>query len=745
MSSLSQQLTAIERWIDSATGKPVFSRNTAENVESRTVAAAELFHENFYPTIKAASDAFGVPYLRLRSRIRGHHPVARNGGNRTLLGPEEEQEILCWAHRRITQGHHIQRRALQHHANAILKAKGVKATASRTWAWRFLKRWDGFFHCRKSATRDAKRKAMEDRARIEAFFNGWFTFLRDHDIPLEAISANGRSIPSFLILPGVNIPVRWVDNDLDDNTIITTSPKGYINDIIAIEWIKHFEQHTRPASGKRVLLMDGCDNHFTDEIFHFCSNHGIELFPLPPHLTHCLQPLDVGVFGPYKHWHQQVLYREIADGATDFNKTDFLYHLQEIRNRTFKKATILSAWEKCGLFPFDPNVVLDKLQDALSSLTQEIDESELPGFINPTVEPNKAEEEYYNDTDDYLAGAGRRTEGVISPSQLTPTLRTPRQRRQFDWNDATTPRLSIVEIRQYERYVKLRMEASMISYLPMTPTVSRVHEKACKAANTLAINGITAIAEMRRLEEKQLKRAARQERTQIVGKYGPLSVGDARLRVARDEYRRRAAQEEEDRRMKKKAAREEATFVKRWNRDCRGMVRYSITKTKPRQHAEQGGWLKSDRRAYLDSAKLMCSCYRFIRELRYLRDDHDALEQWCDEPQRRRGAYRRWLHTEPLKRPRPGGNAFTWPDYYDDNVIQAASALVVQESQDRADQRQALSFEADGLEITAIEVVSSGGGEFEVIKEEGDIGDVIQCSLPLPQRRNGDSIMISDN
>ncbi|KAM4067891.1 DDE superfamily endonuclease [Hirsutella rhossiliensis] len=154
---------------------------------------------------------------------------------------------------------------------------------------------------------------------------------------------------------------------------ITTSPKGYVNDILALEFIDHFERHTRPQvpEEERLVLMDGCENHFTYEL----------LFPLPPHVTHLLQPLDVGVFGPYKHWHQQVLYREIANGATNFNKTDFLFHLQEMRNRTFKRPTILSAWEKSGLFPFNPSVVLDQLQDALSSLTDSVRERELLGSL----------------------------------------------------------------------------------------------------------------------------------------------------------------------------------------------------------------------------------------------------------------------------------------------------------------------------------------------------------------------------
>jgi hypothetical protein len=120
---------------------------------------------------------------------------------------------------------------------------------------------------------------------------------------VEAVSATGKSIPTFLIIPGTNIPVYFIQNDLEDDIVITMSEKGYITDIIALEWIKHFELHTRPDDPieKRVLLLDSCENHFTEELVHFCFQHNIEVFPLPPKVTHLLQPLDVGVFQLYKH------------------------------------------------------------------------------------------------------------------------------------------------------------------------------------------------------------------------------------------------------------------------------------------------------------------------------------------------------------------------------------------------------------------------------------------------------------
>jgi hypothetical protein len=88
------------------------------------------------------------------------------------------------------------------------------------------------------------------------------------------------------------------------------------------------------------------------------------------------------MFSSYKHWHQEVLQREIADGATDFNKADFLFHLQEIRSKTTKRSTIISSWKKTGIHPFNPSAVLDHMVDPLSSLSLEAVEADLPGYIS---------------------------------------------------------------------------------------------------------------------------------------------------------------------------------------------------------------------------------------------------------------------------------------------------------------------------------------------------------------------------
>ena len=51
----------------------------------------------------------------------------------------------------------------------------------------------------------------------------------------------------------------------------------------------------------RMLILDGHGSHLTMEFMDYCWDHKIVPFLLPPHLTHLLQPCDVGIFQPIKH------------------------------------------------------------------------------------------------------------------------------------------------------------------------------------------------------------------------------------------------------------------------------------------------------------------------------------------------------------------------------------------------------------------------------------------------------------
>ncbi len=107
--------------------------------------------------------------------------------------------------------------------------------------------------------------------------------------------------------------------------------------------------------------MDGYGSHLTYEFWSYAKDHKIILFYLLPHSTYLTQPLDVGCFQPFKHYHTQAIDRVIRLGDVEFEKLQFLAEFQTMREKTFTETTICSTWKKTGFIPFNPDVVLGKI------------------------------------------------------------------------------------------------------------------------------------------------------------------------------------------------------------------------------------------------------------------------------------------------------------------------------------------------------------------------------------------------
>ncbi|KAJ0132654.1 Calpain-type cysteine protease ADL1 [Fusarium oxysporum f. sp. albedinis] len=88
----------------------------------------------------------------------------------------------------------------------------------------------------------------------------------------------------------------------------------------------------------------------------------------------------------------------------------------------------------------------------------------------------------------------------------------------------------------------LRIKYLITSGTPPTPSVSHINKKLQKAYITLAVNGITATQEIRRLKEKNLRRSTQDQRTTILANYRLITIYDARLRVTKDQHNRLAGQ-----------------------------------------------------------------------------------------------------------------------------------------------------------------------------------------------------------
>jgi DDE superfamily endonuclease len=318
---------------------------------------------------------------------------------------------------------------------------------------------------------------------------------------LECISGSSKvSYDPMIIMSRIVFKEQHFDNNLSDGVLFSISKSGYTNDRLSFEWIKHFNSQTKAMKkGKyRMLIMDGHGSHLTNEFINYCWTEDIVPFLLPAHTTHLLQPLDIGVFQSYKHYHQESLEESVRYGGSDYTKLDFLAGLTKIRKHTFKPSTIRSAFQKAGLIPFCPVVVFDKLIE----------------FSVP--DPKRRPETPESDS-------GWSSNSVDSNGT--------------DWATCVTPARNMRSIQAYSNYIDQRIEGSITEAVQLTPSVARAIEKRNKALNIMVLDGATAKEELFKKQAEETEKVRRKSKgNRTVQKYGTIYVGDARLKaIARNE------------------------------------------------------------------------------------------------------------------------------------------------------------------------------------------------------------------
>jgi hypothetical protein len=90
---------------------------------------------------------------------------------------------------------------------------------------------------------------------------------------------------------------------------------------------------------------------------------------MPPHTSHLLQSLDVGVFGPLKHAYRKLIEGLMVAGNNHINKQDFLHLYPTARAQVFTASNIRSGFAGAGLKPLDQDRALEKITFQLRTPT----------------------------------------------------------------------------------------------------------------------------------------------------------------------------------------------------------------------------------------------------------------------------------------------------------------------------------------------------------------------------------------
>ncbi|KID59616.1 transposase, partial [Metarhizium hybridum] len=174
---------------------------------------------------------------------------------------------------------------------------------------------------------------------------------------IECVSATGRALPPLVIFKGKSVQQQWFPHDLSyfKDWQFTATKNGWTSDQTAVEWLKKiFIPRTQPSdpSERRLLVLDGHGSHESVDFMYLCYQHKIHLLYLPPHTSHVLQPLDLSVFSPLKHFYRkEVGSLSLLTDSSPIGKQNFLLCYQKAREQALSSSNIKGGWKASGLWP----------------------------------------------------------------------------------------------------------------------------------------------------------------------------------------------------------------------------------------------------------------------------------------------------------------------------------------------------------------------------------------------------------
>ncbi|KAH8636379.1 hypothetical protein IG631_08214 [Alternaria alternata] len=363
---------------------------------------------------RAAAAMYSVAETTLRRRRAGTLARRDCQPNSRKLTQLEEQVIISYILDLDLRGFAPTYAAVRDMADKLLAARGAGQVGQK-WPANFVKRTDSLTTCFNQAY-DRQRALCEDPVLIKSWFDlveqtkakysicdddvynfdeagfimGKITTQlvvtgserrgrpkaiqpgnREWVTVIQGINAAGWAVPPFLIFAGQYHRSAWYEEDIPRDWAIAVSDNGWTNNKLGVEWLKHFNAHTkaRVVGARRLLVLDGHESHHSLEFQELCKENNIYTLCMPPHSSHLLQPLDVGCFSPLKRAYSREIESLIRYQINHITKLEFLPAFKAAFDRSFTTANICSAFRGAGLVPLQPDAVLSKLDVQLRTPT----------------------------------------------------------------------------------------------------------------------------------------------------------------------------------------------------------------------------------------------------------------------------------------------------------------------------------------------------------------------------------------
>ncbi len=177
-------------------------------------------------------------------------------------------------------------------------------------------------------------------------------------------SASGVSVPPALVYPGKRLNANYLKN-APIGTKAMCTPNGYFTAKAFRSYLDHFAAHSRPTAASPVLLiLDGFSGHIDVDSLEHAKNLNIHVICFPSHSTHALQPLDVGIFSPFKNYYRRSYSEWMEKNPNErLLKEDFAGLMRDAYYHAFTPFNITSAFKATGLYPCCPEKIYERCKD----------------------------------------------------------------------------------------------------------------------------------------------------------------------------------------------------------------------------------------------------------------------------------------------------------------------------------------------------------------------------------------------
>ena len=353
-------------------------------------------------SVRGASKMYGVPESTLRFRLASRGGAV-NPGHPTYFSESEERQLADHCIRMASLGYGYARWQVIEIAENMATYTGRQVKPTKHWFYGFINRFPDL----KMINPKKREKCRADSVSAEVvsrYYENLGTVLDttdllnkpagiwnvdetgltlDHKPPkvlgkagqdpacitasksatttvIAAGSAVGEILPPYIIYKGKRLTEVLTSGGIE-GTKYNTSETGWSNSLTFLDWFEnHFLHHvpTRPC----ILLYDGHATHVTVDVINRARDNGVHLFVLPAHTSHILQPLDVSAFSPFKKAFSSECHKFVHENPNRVvTRNDLPKLIATAYRSSMTVSNIMAAFRKTGIFPFNPDVVLEQL------------------------------------------------------------------------------------------------------------------------------------------------------------------------------------------------------------------------------------------------------------------------------------------------------------------------------------------------------------------------------------------------